>query len=83
MYRRNITPIYIIVSMLKSILLTIVSVKVVVFRNLTTMLMEDLEYFPSPQPMIYMNQIHEVLCFEVIGSHIWTRLKTTYELSIS
>ena len=39
MYGRNITPIYIIVSMVKSVSLSVVSVKVVVFKNLTTTLM--------------------------------------------
>ena len=44
MYRRNITSIYIIVSMVKSVSLNVVSVKVVVFRNLTTTLMGELVY---------------------------------------
>ena len=39
MYRRNMIPIYIIVSMVESVSLSVVSVKVVVFRNLTTTLM--------------------------------------------
>ena len=55
MYGRNIIPIYIIVSMVKSVSLNFVSVKVVVFRNLTTTLMGELVYIYTPHTGMHGN----------------------------